>query len=908
MGERDFLVSSSDSEAGEGVFVGRRNELAVMAECARRAAGGVAQVVWLEGDAGVGKTALLRQALQELPREFSVVRAEADELSADVPMLVASQLGGVTSASPFAAGLELLDRLSALEDAGPVSVVAEDIHWADAPSRQTLLTTARRLGQDRVIMFVTARPGGREGDGWHRFSLDPQRCRRIMLGPLSAGEVAELARGRHIALGRRDAQRLRDHTGGHPLYVRTLLDELTARQLTNPDGELSAPRSLASTAMARLASLPAESADLAYALAVANQRTPLAQVAAIAGVDNGAAALDDLLKTGFVTWSPSEPQTPVQFSHPLYRAAVYEDLAPTKRQQLHRRAAVVLGSDTALAHRVAAADGVDDALARELATASQAEMARGSDDQAATYLLWASSLDPDRQLAEDHLLQAAYLLVTGWRTARARALRPGVTACAASPLRSLVLGLLAKDEGDGPAAQRWLRDAITTAGGPGPDGKALPRALAELALLVGMLGQGAEAVELAERAIGLRPREADTEQVAWAALSIGEAMRLGGDPLAGLRRLLQRLPQPPGEVTVADTYLLVIRGTLGYYAGQVTAPAADLRAAITLARKGPLTAQLPRAHMHLAQILVNVGQWDEALAQCRVGLSLNSDEREMWIQAQTRSVLASLLAYRGQQDEAAEQLRAARQANDAAATVESAAMLRCAEAALARARGDSGKVIEALMPLTRQQILLVPLAWWSSLIVACLAQGVADAAATLLEDLQQAAGQRDLDMRARLTGLRAQIEAARGRAGPAEALFRESMAGLGDGDPLLDRVQIQHAYGRLLLRTGRRRAAAEQFRAARDLLWHRGAEPFRAEVDADLAACGIRPGPPNEHSWLRLTDREGDVATLATRGLTNREIATELYVSTKAVEYHLGNIYAKLGIRSRRQLRDIASA
>lgn len=235
-------------------------------------------------------------------------------------------------------------------------------------------------------------------------------------------------------------------------------------------------------------------------------------------------------------------------------------------------------------------------------------------------------------------------------------------------------------------------------------------------------------------------------------------------------------------------------------------------------------------------------------------------------------------------------------------------MIRAAEAALARARGDSGEVIEALLPLTRDPILLTPLTWWPSLIVACLNEGDIGTAATLLEDFQQAADRRTLDVRARLAGLRAQIAVAQGRPAQAEAAFEESLALLDDSDPLLDRVQIQHAYGRLLQRVGRRRDALHQLRTAHDMLSRCGAEPFRVEVDADLAASGISLSSPKDRPWLRLTDREGDVAALATKGLTNREIATELYVSTKAIEYHLGNIYAKLGVRSRRELRDMTYA
>ena len=84
-----------------------------------------------------------------------------------------------------------------------------------------------------------------------------------------------------------------------------------------------------------------------------------------------------------------------------------------------------------------------------------------------------------------------------------------------------------------------------------------------------------------------------------------------------------------------------------------------------------------------------------------------------------------------------------------------------------------------------------------------------------------------------------------------------------------------------------------------------GAVPFVASIDDDLSAAGhaSTSRPARERSALELTDRERDVATLVAQGMTNPEVAAELYVSRKAVEYHLHNIFGKLGIRSRRELR-----
>lgn len=90
-------------------------------------------------------------------------------------------------------------------------------------------------------------------------------------------------------------------------------------------------------------------------------------------------------------------------------------------------------------------------------------------------------------------------------------------------------------------------------------------------------------------------------------------------------------------------------------------------------------------------------------------------------------------------------------------------------------------------------------------------------------------------------------------------------------------------------------------RAAHELFAGVGAEPYRHAVADDLASCGIRTAA--RQSPLDLTEREQDVVALVRKGMTNKEIAAEMYVSEKAVEYHLRNVYGKLGISSRRELR-----
>ena len=356
-------------------FVGRTAPLGVVAAAAAATRGGRPSVVSIEGSAGSGKTTLLRQAMAQLGDGTTVVVAEADELAKDVPMAVVRMLAdGPLEDGPLAAGQALLARWSDLADGSLLAVVVEDLHWADPSSRQALAAAAKRLEHERLLLLTTVRPDHRvPDDGWERLRADTVRCTRLALDALSWTDVAELAAARGTRLDERAARRLHAHTGGNPLYASTLLAELSEDVLNAPGGELPAPRTLAATTVGRLAELPAASYDLAAALAVMNRPTPLALVATVGAVDDPATAFDGLLSTGFVAWDRSDPRGTIAFVHPVFRAAVYDEVSPPRRRALHAAAADVSDRTTALAHRVAAADRADEDLARELEEAATCE-------------------------------------------------------------------------------------------------------------------------------------------------------------------------------------------------------------------------------------------------------------------------------------------------------------------------------------------------------------------------------------------------------------------------------------------------------------------------------------------------------------------------------------------------------
>ena len=146
--------------------------------------------------------------------------------------------------------------------------------------------------------------------------------------------------------------------------------------------------------------------------------------------------------------------------------------------------------------------------------------------------------------------------------------------------------------------------------------------------------------------------------------------------------------------------------------------------------------------------------------------------------------------------------------------------------------------------------------------------------------------------------------AGHGQPDRAAELFDAAIAKFGPDDPFLDRALLHHAYGSCFGPRRPPRMPSTTSAPPATCSSAVGAEPFVARVDADLAAAGLHGGTRSiSRSTLDLTDRERDVALLVARGLTNPEVAAQLYVSRKAVEYHLSNIYAKLGVRGRRDLR-----
>jgi len=191
--------------------------------------------------------------------------------------------------------------------------------------------------------------------------------------------------------------------------------------------------------------------------------------------------------------------------------------------------------------------------------------------------------------------------------------------------------------------------------------------------------------------------------------------------------------------------------------------------------------------------------------------------------------------------------------------------------------------------------------WRPLLAEGLVGSGQSGPAAAVLDQLRAQSSQ-DSYLAPALAWLDGWLAEQRGHPGQARRIYQRG-EDTGSTESPVCTARLLLAHGRLLRRTGNRKDAAERLRRAVGLYTALRATPFIARAEEELAACGLRQEGAKRRSALEMTDRETEVAHLIEQGMTNAEIAAELFITPKAVEYHLGNIYAKFGLKGRQQLR-----
>jgi DNA-binding CsgD family transcriptional regulator len=904
------------------VFVGRRAELGLLEAALRDASKGRPRLVHIVGPSGIGKTALIGQFLRA-SRDRCVLQASGERIETELTFGVVEQLVACIDPylagqlvplrtpdkacpDPLAVGAGLVELLGALQQGGtPVVLVVDDAHWADLLSLHALAFALRRLRFDRVIaVLVTREPADpRLPEGLRRV-FACENAIRLRLGKLEPDDLRALADQLGIrALSPRAARQLCEHTQGNPLHARALLEEVPPERWPDRGGPLPAPRSFAMLVLARVAACPSAVRRLVIAAAVLGGPCSLSDAGRLAGIDRPLPCLEQAITRRLLQERAGDTKRAVDFPHPLVRAAVYHSLGPASRVDWHARAATLVDDEAArLRHRAAAAGEKDAALAAELVAFARRRATAGSRVAAADSFRAAARLTPSRTERDALLLKAIEALLLGGEAADAAALAsPSVPAETAQG--QYVLGRLAFTAGRKTEAEILLNGAWERC-----DPDAEPELAGKIADLLAHVyvfqSKGSLAAAWAHRALSL-PNDPAVLMNALDILFV--SLAISGQWEAALS-LAHRVPDPRSLATAGSADGLIGWGCLLSWQGDLEDARAALLAAIAIHERQGV---LPRALMargFLCEVEHRQGAWDDAIMHAEMVTAAADDADQAWLAPYLHATATYPLAGRGEWAAAERHVQVAqagaRQLGDSSAI----ACAASAQALIAAGRGEHARTLAALEPTLamadRDGIAEPGIIPWHELAVGALVAlgrlDDAEAVLTPFEARAAARGRRPALLAA--AHARASLEAARGNLARADGAFR---VGLGYAEQLampFDRARLSAAYGAFLRRSGRRAVAVRHLQAAHSGFLLLGSRPYLERCERELAACGAVSSARQVLQGRQLTSQERTVAGLVASGRTNRQVARELVVSVKTVEYHLGNVYAKLGISSRTQL------
>ncbi|MEV7289765.1 AAA family ATPase [Streptomyces sp. NPDC093252] len=918
-------------------LVGRGDETAVLARAIDDALRGRPGLLLLEGPAGIGKTALVEEALAGHEGALGVYRVAGVSWECEVPLGIAGQLvhrGGSALALPaptapeaaLTTGRLLHRQWASHQQREPLIVIVDDAHWADAESLRAVRSAVRLMSQQRVVVILIARDDPREtsdapGPGAALTAsalrtldfLEGCRGDALRPRPLTPQEVRDVAHGlAGLALDLPAARHLCHHTGGNPRYATELLRELPPETWEDWRPELPAPTRYAATVRHRLAGCGPAARSLVEACAVLGEKTSLSAASLLAGLDSPLPAADESCTAGLLTTTAEPGHALLAFPHPLVRAAVLTGIDLTRRAALHLRAAEITEDPgSRLNHRVAATTRTDEALAGELDLYAAERAQAGEWSAVADTLVRAGRLSGVRATREDRLLRAVDAMIGAGDVPQATAFAAELQSFPAGALRDTVLGYLAIMRGRPAEA-----DAFLTQGWERCDPEHHRELMARICQrrVLDALGRwdGSDLVDWARRAIEFAPDPDDPSAIESEAV-LGLGLAAMGRPQEALAAYETAVAEMPGSAQHQRFQLG--RGWVDLALDAPEAARSRLEAAVPTGFRMGSTRISLWAEGWLARTQFALGSWPEALETVQRAAARLAEVRIELVRPLVHWTGAQIHALRGDWDEAD------RQVDEAAAGLHHYKVMlipSClARAQVAEARGDYERVVEALSPvvqLTERETVDEPGFWpWPDVYAnALVVIGRLDEADTFLTPYEELAARRGHRSAQARNGLaRSRLIAARGDIEAARQEFERALALLEHLPLPYDRARINFAYGQTLRRAGKRREADSVLRNARDAYATLGAHTYVARCDRELQAGGLSPRRLTS-GLAQLTPQERAVAQLVAVGASNQHTALELFISVKTVQYHLTHVYAKLGVRSRSELaaqfRDSLSA
>lgn len=875
-------------------FVGRERELAGLREQLELVWAGEPRLVAVTGEAGIGKTALVRRFVGTADG-VRVLWASGAESEAQLPYGVVAQLGSIpdAGADPLVVGSALLDVLGEAQDAGPVAVVVDDAQWADLPSARALTFALRRLRVDRVLAVVIARDVVPRLPESLRRLLAADTTARLPLTGLSAAELGALSP--EPLLGRA-AGRLWAHTEGNPLHAVALISQVPAAVLADPHVPLPVPRSFEQLVLARLDGCGPWTRGLLAAASVLGRSCALHDAAGLADVGDPLAALEEAMAAGLVSGRPARVGMTVEFTHPLVHTAVYQGMGPRRRADLHLLASELAGAGPAgLRHRVAAAGGPDADLAAELAEVGRGNAADGWWAEAAGRLAQAARFAVSGPERARLVAEAVEALLHDGQYAELVALAGDLGPEAEPAVHGYVHGTVANVTGRARDATRLLAEAWRACD-PAVEPALAGRIAEQLMFSYLSRGRASEGVTWAEHALELAAHRPGADRL-WTNYLL--CLVSSGAIRRGLR-LTADLPDP-ARAGPRELDGLLGRGLLLAYADDLAEAVRVLSGVVEASRERSHQFRLAGAVL-LSLAEYRLGHWDEADWHAEAAVSLADDGPRTWVTAMAHGYATRVPAARGEWERAAAHAKAAR----AGATTSVAGLMAAAvsHAHLAHARGETRRLVADLVPwlgAIRKPGDPALLLWHEYLVDALVTEGdLAKAEEVLRQYEELARAHTRHSALAAAARLRGNLHAARGEPAAAERSYRDGLAHAARVAGPFDRARLDLDYG-AFLRSRNHPAAVERLRSARAVLARLGAHPYLSRCDRELTACG-RPPPGTPAPVATLTPQELAIARLVAEGLTNRQVARNLVLSVKTIEYHLGRIYGKLRISSRAAL------